>query len=143
MLSGRSSLLISYTSMGISFMVKGTDKSLFALLPSALVLLLSVAVVLVVGFKDDFGCFLFRLLHFSGISKAITQPQPLHLPKRQLNSYNACAIYIVPVTVPSFTPTASIAFILQTVRTLCIAYTTCKVGYYCNTHIHHHAWSLH
>ena len=34
--SGRSCLVISCTIIGISFLVKGTDKSLFALLPSAL-----------------------------------------------------------------------------------------------------------
>ena len=55
--------------MGISFLVKGTDKPLFALLLSAPVLLLSVAAALVVGSEDDSGCFLFRLLHFGGILK--------------------------------------------------------------------------
>ena len=48
---------------------QGTDKSLFALLPSAPVLLLSVAAALVVGSEDDSGCFLFRPLRFSGILK--------------------------------------------------------------------------
>ena len=60
----------------------------------------------------------------------------------KLNSYNKCAIYIVSVTVPFLTPATSIAFMPQTLSTLCVAHTTCNVGYDCNTHIHYHAWSL-
>ena len=52
--------------MGILFLVKGTDKPLFALLLLAPVLLLFVSVAQVVGSDVDSECFLFRLLHFSG-----------------------------------------------------------------------------
>ena len=55
--------------MGISFLVRGTAKSLFTLLPLTLVLLLSVAVAPVIESKHDSVCFLFWLLHFSGILK--------------------------------------------------------------------------
>ena len=70
---------------------------------------------------------------------------PSHKLYTSLNAkflYITHAQYIIPVTEPSFTPVASIAFTPQTVRTLCIAPTTWKVGYDCNIHTHHHAWLL-
>ena len=62
----------------------------------------------------------------------------LHLSEHQILITHAQ--YIFPVTVPSFTPATSNTFTPQTVRTLCITPTTCKVNYDCNTY--HHAWSL-
>ena len=81
------------------------------------------------------------LWEWVGLRQAITQPQALYLSEHQiLIIHEQC---IILVTVPSFTPAASITFMPQTVRTLCITPTTCKVGYDCNTHAYHHAWSLH
>ena len=58
---------------------------------------------------------------WDGLGQAISPSHKLYTSlNAKLNSYNACAIYIIPVTVLSFTPAASIAFTSQTVRALCI-----------------------
>ena len=91
---------------------------------------------------SDGPCFLQVILwRWVGLAQAITRPQALHLSECQILITHAQ--YIIPAIVPSFTFATSITSIPQLVRTLCIAPTTCKVGYDCNTHTHNHAWSLH
>ena len=63
---------------------------------------------------DFFGL----LLGWVGLGQAIPSHKLYTSLNAKLISYNACAIYIVLVTVPSFTPATSIAFMPQTVSTL-------------------------